>query len=168
MRIRTRELLLHPIALVALVVLVANDHWLKAAHPSWLTGKLSDAAGLAVFPLLLLVVVDRWAPRAWRTVAGTIVLTALGFALVKTCPPATAMYRVMLGLLQWPLHAVAAIIDGAVVGRPVAVEAVTDPGDLLALPFTALAAVVAWRGGYLDARVGNLPLGRAVHSCYNR
>lgn len=49
----------------------------------------------------------------------------------------------MLGLAQWPLHAIVAIVEGAAVGRAVAVEAVTDPGDLLALPFTALAAVVA-------------------------
>jgi hypothetical protein len=43
--IRARDLLLHPIALAAIAVLVANDHRWKASHPGWLTGKLSDVAG---------------------------------------------------------------------------------------------------------------------------
>ncbi|MEO7736316.1 MAG: hypothetical protein ABIY55_35490 [Kofleriaceae bacterium] len=41
---------------------------------------------------------------------------------------------------------------------PVAVEAVADPSDLLTLPFAALAARVARRGGYLTV----------ADSCYNR
>jgi hypothetical protein len=41
--------------IVALIVLVANDHVLKgsALAPAWLTGKLSDVAGLFLFPILL-------------------------------------------------------------------------------------------------------------------
>ena len=34
--------------LVALAVLLANDLWWKAAYDNWLTGKLSDFAGLFV------------------------------------------------------------------------------------------------------------------------
>jgi hypothetical protein len=39
----------------ALSVLVLNDHWLKGAGllPGWLTGKLSDFAGLIVAPILV-------------------------------------------------------------------------------------------------------------------
>src|SRR5689334_17922691 len=46
--------LLSPTFLAAVTVLVANDHWLKGAAllPAWLTGKLSDFAGLVVAPLL--------------------------------------------------------------------------------------------------------------------
>ena len=40
---------------LALVVLVLNDHVLKQAYPGWVTGKLSDVAGLVVAPLLLAV-----------------------------------------------------------------------------------------------------------------
>lgn len=157
MMTRPRELLLHPIALLAIVVLVANDHWLKAAYPSWLTGKLSDAAGLTFFPLLLLALAGHRAPRSWRTVAAAALATALVFALVKSFPPATALFRTTLGVLQWPFLALADALRGARVHGPVAVEAVTDPTDLLALPFTALAVVIAWRGGYVTARLWPAP-----------
>jgi hypothetical protein len=35
---------------LALVVLVLNDHVLKTAYPGWITGKLSDVAGLVLAP----------------------------------------------------------------------------------------------------------------------
>ena len=50
--------MLHPLALISLVVLVLNDHLLKPLTPGWLTGKLSDVAGLLFFPFLLLALVD--------------------------------------------------------------------------------------------------------------
>lgn len=40
-----------PLFLIALVLLLLNDHVLKYAYPGWLTGKLSDFAGLFVFVL---------------------------------------------------------------------------------------------------------------------
>jgi hypothetical protein len=43
------EVLAQPSFLVALLVLVANDSYLKSHYPNWLTGKLSDFAGLYVF-----------------------------------------------------------------------------------------------------------------------
>ena len=36
----------------AILVLLINDHLLKGAAPGWVTGKLSDFAGLVFFPLL--------------------------------------------------------------------------------------------------------------------
>ena len=45
---------------LALVVLVLNDHVLKTAYPGWITGKLSDVAGLVVAPLLLGVLLTAW------------------------------------------------------------------------------------------------------------
>jgi hypothetical protein len=44
--------LLHPYPLVAILVLIVNDHWLKGLWPGPVTGKLSDMAGLAFFPLV--------------------------------------------------------------------------------------------------------------------
>jgi len=152
---RRRELLLHPIAVIAIAALIANDHWFKDAYPGWLTGKLSDAAGLALFPLLLVVLAGDLAPRSWASIAVAILITALGFTLVKTCPAATALYRVGLGALQWPFLALGDWLHGSGLRGPVAVAAVTDPSDLLALPFTGLAAVVAWRTGYV--RPGRAP-----------
>ena len=40
--------LAHPGSVLALVVLVLNDHVLKQAWPGLVTGKLSDVAGLVV------------------------------------------------------------------------------------------------------------------------
>ena len=46
--------LVAPLPLAALAVLVLNDHYLKHAwRQPWITGKLSDFAGLFVFPLVL-------------------------------------------------------------------------------------------------------------------
>lgn len=49
--------------LVALLVLVGNDWFLKAAYPSWVTGKLSDFAGMIVFPIVVAASVGLVAPR---------------------------------------------------------------------------------------------------------
>lgn len=37
----------------ALVILIINDHVLKHAYPGWITGKISDVAGLLIFFLFL-------------------------------------------------------------------------------------------------------------------
>ncbi|MDO6432910.1 hypothetical protein Q4E93_20040 [Flavitalea sp. BT771] len=50
---RNKHLLLNWAFLPCLLVLALNDHYLKAAYPGWLTGKLSDFAGLLIFPLFL-------------------------------------------------------------------------------------------------------------------
>jgi hypothetical protein len=150
-----RELLLHPVALAAIAVLVANDHWLKLRHPGWLTGKLSDVAGLVFFPLLLVIVVDgaaarcnRRLPRTLATVAIAAAVTAAGFALVKLAPWATEVYRQGLGALQWPAQLAWAVAHGARIPGIVAVAAVTDPSDLIALPFAAVAVWIARRTGF--------------------
>ena len=56
--------LLHPAPLAAVAILVVNDHFLKGSGllPAWLTGKLSDFAGLFFFPLLLTAL---WRTARW-------------------------------------------------------------------------------------------------------
>jgi len=51
--VRSLRALGHPLSLASVALLVANDHLLKRAYPSVLTGKLSDFAGLFFFPFLL-------------------------------------------------------------------------------------------------------------------
>ena len=50
---RERISLAHPAFVAALALLLANDLVLKALWPGWITGKLSDVAGLFVLPYFL-------------------------------------------------------------------------------------------------------------------
>jgi hypothetical protein len=72
--------LVRPGALVALGVLITNDHLLKGSGllPGWLTGKLSDFAGLYLFPILVFGLFGH------ARVVG--IATALGFLSVKLVP----------------------------------------------------------------------------------
>jgi hypothetical protein len=121
--------LVHPVSLLALGVLLLNDHVLKRTHPGWVTGKLSDVAGMIFFPLLLLSMVEwlRWLtgrpPRAPRAaVWGCAALTGAVFASIQLWEPAGEAWAWGLGGLQAPLR-------GA--WRPVPHTA--DPTDLVAL-----------------------------------
>ncbi|NAS23509.1 hypothetical protein GT755_17635 [Herbidospora sp. NEAU-GS84] len=97
-----------PLTVLAMVVLVVNDHVLKAAWPGLVTGKLSDVAGLVLFPALLDLVVGR--------AKVSIAVTGVGFTLVKTT--ATGAW---LASEAWT----------AVWGPS---KVLADPTDLLALP----------------------------------
>ena len=104
------DALLHPVALVSLVVLVVNDHVLKHRTPGWASGKLSDVAILVVGPLLLQGCAELWAARggrAWRpstrVFAVATAVTCVAYALEKTIPAATEVYRLVWGGLRWPL-----------------------------------------------------------------
>src|SRR3954467_10126307 len=105
---------------VALAVLVLNDHVLKGAGilPGWLTGKLSDLAGLVVAPMLAATVVGPRRPRA-RALAFALVVAA--FVATKLTPSVARALEVVAG------------------GVGVASRIWSDPTDLLALavvPFT--------------------------------
>lgn len=45
------KFLLNPVFLIGLLVLALNDHLFKFAYGNWLTGKLSDVAGVLILPL---------------------------------------------------------------------------------------------------------------------
>lgn len=53
------SLLLHPLFVFSLAVLLTNDFYWKPEYHNWLTGKLSDFAGLIVLPVFLRVVFPR-------------------------------------------------------------------------------------------------------------
>jgi hypothetical protein len=119
----TLSWLCHPATLLALVVLVVNDHVLKAAFPGLLTGKLSDVAGLVLAPplvaVLLTLVVPRLRPRAAALVG--LVAVGAGFAVVKSIG-----YAAELASLAW-----------SALAGPSLVRA--DRTDLLTLPALGLA-----------------------------
>jgi hypothetical protein len=133
----------HPLPLLALVVLGLNDHAFKGSGllPGWLTGKLSDFAGLLFFPLLLTAGADSLAwllarrhvdfsLRPWK-LAAAILATGIAFSLLKLSPGA------------------ARALDGILGGWTIA-----DRTDLVALSSLA----VAWWVG--SREIARVPLGR--------
>lgn len=110
--------LTRPPPLVALVLLLVNDHVLKGAGalPGWLTGKLSDFAGLFLFSVLLFVLTRSF--PAWsreRSARVAALATAVGFALLKLSPTVNQAANLGFGRI------------------------VLDPTDLVALPTTLVA-----------------------------
>jgi hypothetical protein len=115
--------LCRPLPVASACVLAINDHLLKGAGlvPAAVTGKLSDVAGLVLFPILLCALVRAAAALAGRelsrrAVAGPVALaTAAGFAAVKLWPGFNALVARLWG------------------------PNVLDPSDLWALPMVAVA-----------------------------
>jgi hypothetical protein len=113
------SLLLHPLPLAAIALTAVNDHLLKGngALPDWLTGKLSDFAGLFFFPIALVAAFEAVARGRWSRMQAVLpalaaALTGALFVLCKLSPATCARL-------------------------PVAVTA--DASDLLALPTLPLA-----------------------------
>lgn len=110
-----------PGSVLALVVLALNDHVLKQTWPGWVTGKLSDVAGLVFAPLLLAVLLT--ALRVPRGVGTALGATGVGFVLCKTSETGAAVTSAVWSLL----------------GTPTMIRA--DVTDLVALP----ALYLSWR-----------------------
>jgi hypothetical protein len=72
-----KHYLLNTVFIVGLMILLLNDHFLKAQFGNWFTGKLSDFAGLLIFPLFLKFVF----PLSSRQAIG---ITFLGFLFWKS------------------------------------------------------------------------------------
>ncbi|MFI7130105.1 hypothetical protein ACIBQ1_30725 [Nonomuraea sp. NPDC050153] len=96
-------------------VLLINDHLLKQAWPGFVTGKLSDVAGLVVAPALAALLFWRRADLA------ATVLTGVLFTLVKATETGAELASHAWTLVAGPSRVLA------------------DPTDLLALPALALA-----------------------------
>jgi len=118
--------------------LLVNDHILKPAPwaPGWLTGKLSDVAGLFFFPRLLTLIIALLplhliarqfdpAPQHQRHMLVSCVLTGLAFTALQLSPLFVELTHALLDPLWTPLTS-----------RPVQVT--MDPTDLLALPMLVL------------------------------
>lgn len=136
----TAAILLRPLPLAALVLLAFNDHVLKGSGhlPGAITGKLSDLAGLAYFPLVLFVCL-RSSERFLRRVFGlaahregsdrrlldwACALTAAVFSASKLSPAAADLVVAAADLL----------LPG-----PDRARVVTDPTDLATVPAVLLA-----------------------------
>ena len=121
--------LCQPAPVVAMLVLVGNDHVLKGRGvlPGFVTGKLSDIAGLFLFPILLAAIVRLCWQRAQgrRVQSGALFChwipalaagaTLVGFTALKTWPAFNQLVESFWGMNS------------------------LDAGDLLALPMVGLA-----------------------------
>lgn len=99
------SLMSRALPLLVVAVLVVNDHVLKQCFPGFVTGKLSDFAGLFFFPLFLTDAIGwMFRSRARHVLMGTCIATAIVFALVKTTALGHSLYCVGLGALQAPFR----------------------------------------------------------------
>lgn len=125
-RLDPAQALRHPLWWGALVVLIVNDHALKGSGvlPGWLTGKLSDVAGLVVAPVLLGALSS---VRGRRGMWAAVAAVGAWFALVNTVPACARACEALTELLgvPWKLWC--------------------DPTDLLALPALGASAWLMMR-----------------------
>ena len=146
------DLLLDPVILLALAVLVLNDHVLKGPGPAPLTGILSGMAGLILMPSVLVAGTEllawlrgRWLTSTMRPMLAASVAVGTAYALVELLPAATELYAWTWGMLQWPGATVLALLGGDPLPGIVPVRAVADPFDLLALPCLAIPVLLQGR-----------------------
>lgn len=157
-----RDWVAHPVTCLAVLLLLLNDHVLKAAYGTWWTGKLSDVAGLVLAPPLLAVAAACTGRpvRAGRLVAVPVLAVGVGFVLAKATVAgadlATAAWSVVAGpslvrqdatdLLALPALAVAALVGrraaaGASRPEPEPARRSVPPRWVLALPLAVLATM---------------------------
>ena len=138
---RPGDLLLSFTTLASLGLLILNDRILKAHVGGWVTGKLSDAAGLVFLPLLLIGTLElcRRALRRqpWcvpRSLTSTVIASiGLAFVLVKLASPFTAAYIWSMRLIEAPALLIERAATGSTAWLP-PIHVVHDATDLLVLP----------------------------------
>jgi hypothetical protein len=115
--------LAHPVSLGGLLLLLLNDHFFKQLWPGFVTGKLSDLAGMLMFPPLLTTLLALALPRVQPKTLAVVALcmTGCGFSALK-----------LDGYLAERASDLLTIVSGPSVLR-------ADATDLLALPALGLA-----------------------------
>jgi hypothetical protein len=102
-----------PLSLVSIAVLLLNDHVFKIISLSWLTGKLSDFAGLFFFPFLVAagfsLLLVKFNPKSDTIGRLAFASVFLWFALFKTLPPVNQATNVFLSALV--RHPVQLVLD---------------------------------------------------------
>ncbi len=119
---RSLTALAHPLTLTAVLLLLANDHMLKALWPGWVTGKLGDVVGLAFLPLLLAVPLSLAVPRRFTPHDRGVILTAIAVAGVWWA----------LAVTVTEVHAASLAVLSVMTASDFYWE--RDPSDLVALP----------------------------------
>jgi hypothetical protein len=123
------HLLTHPLTLMALCILLINDHLLRRFYPSWWTGKIGDFAWMFFIPfavaVLLALVVPHTLPSQEKIVGLlSFCLTGIFFTLAKTIPT---------------FHAAIHSFFSQTISYPILFQC--DPTDIVAL----LSLFVGWK-----------------------
>lgn len=141
------RILRHPIIITSVICLLINDHLLKPIAPSYLTGKISDFAGLFFFPFLLMtllsLLLDRLKVTPHRTAVVSFLTTLIWFSLIKVWAPANAL---------------TASVISSLLGTSVSIA--LDPTDLAALS-VLLPAWLLWRRQ--SRQLDSQPPGKAAY-----
>jgi hypothetical protein len=117
----------HPLSLLCIGMLLLNDHVLKVAFPYWLTGKLSDFAGLFFFPFIVAAGISLLL-SSFKIDAGRI--GYLSFGIVAAWFTALKTASAVNSITAW--------LAGTLLERPIAYA--LDATDLIAL----LVLLPAW------------------------
>ena len=138
---RPGDCLRHPIVMAMLCLWLLNDHLLKDLYGNMWTGKLSDVAGLVVFPLIPVALYEFFC--VWKNRSPTHTtpilhmsllatgLLLIGINLSQTCSDLCCQ---VLATLQWPIRGLVGLVTGEGWPPLVPVSATPDPTDLLTLP----------------------------------
>jgi hypothetical protein len=146
-------ILLHLACLMSLALLILNDRFLKEHWSNWVTGKLSDFAGLALFSFLIFGAAEifrrtlrmaRWWMRPTGIVASSATI-ALLFLAIKTSSLGASFFKFATGILEWPIYAMMWACRGKAVAHLPSAHIVRDPSDGIALIALAIPALVAWK-----------------------
>ena len=123
----------HPLVIAGVVVLAVNDHVLKRRMDGVVPGKLSDVAGLVVFPLVLAAIAEPCIgrPVSRRLLLGCVAVTAIVFTGAEVSTEVGHGLEVAWGWLQMPFGG-----DGS----PTVFTA--DLTDLFTLPALAISWIV--------------------------
>ena len=135
-----------------LILWILNDHLLKAQFGNVWTGKLSDIAGLVVFPLFMLAsyqviarLLGQWRPQDRAVLWKSIFSTGFIFSAVNLSERWSALFETLVGYLQWPIRATWSLLSGVDSLGYTAVKHTQDPTDLLTLPALCVAAFIGCR-----------------------
>ena len=158
------DALLHPAALASVALLVLNDHVLKAASPGLLTGKASDFAGMAFFPLVLLsvwevslAVLRRWRGPSVAALVAATAATAAVFVAAKATDAGNSAVGFGVGWLQWAAASAAAGVGLVPSPEMRSATLVKDPSDLVALAAIGVCLAVGMRRVSDARRAGGQP-----------
>ncbi|MDR2038918.1 MAG: hypothetical protein LBQ60_13430 [Bacteroidales bacterium] len=119
---KPKELILNPYFIVGLIVLLLNDFYLKYEFGNFITGKLSDFAGLLIFPMFVATIIPQ---------------------LRKSIPLITG-----IGFILWKLPIITPLIDLVNQIPYVHIQRVIDYSDYMALPILLLSYYLINYGEY--------------------